>query len=42
MTVFQPQKSNISLHLPGLELSFRVNSEGLLESQQLRAVVDND
>lgn len=42
MTVFQPQRNNISLHLPGLELSFRVNSEGLLESQQLRAVVDSD
>ena len=42
MTVFQPQKNNISLHLPGLELSFRVNSEGLLESQQLRAVVDDN
>ena len=42
MTVFQPQMSNISLHLPGLELSFRVNSAGLLESQQLRAVIDVD
>ena len=42
MTVFQPQRSNISLHLPDLELSFRVNSEGLLESQQLRAKVDSD
>ena len=42
MTVFQPQKSNISLHLPGLELSFRVNSEGLLESQQLRATIDRN
>ena len=42
MTVFQPQKNNISLHLPGLELSFRVNSYGLLESQQLRAVIDVD
>ena len=42
MTVFQPQKSNISLHLPDLELSFRVNLEGLLESQQLRAVIDSD
>ena len=40
MTVFQPQRNNVSLHLPGLELSFRVNSEGLLESQQLRAVID--
>ena len=42
MTIFQPQKNNISLHLPGLELSFRVNSEGLLESRQLRAVIDSD
>lgn len=42
MTVFQPQRSNISVHLPDLELSFRVNSEGLLYSQQLRAVIDND
>ena len=42
MTVFQPQSKNVSLHLPGLELSFRVNSEGLLESQQLRAVIDSD
>lgn len=42
MTVFQPQRSNVSLHLPGLELSFRVNSDGLLESQQLRAVIDGD
>lgn len=42
MTVFQPQRTNVSLHLPGLELSFRVNSDGLLESQQLRAVVDSN
>lgn len=42
MTVFQPQRSNVSLHLPGLELSFRVNLEGLLESQQLRAVIDTN
>ena len=42
MTVFQPQRNNVSLHLPGLELSFRVNSEGLLESQQLRAVIDTN
>ena len=42
MTVFQPLSDNISLHLPGLELSFRVNSAGLLESQQLRAIVDSD
>ncbi|CAF9942696.1 MAG: hypothetical protein ALECFALPRED_009917 [Alectoria fallacina] len=42
MIVFQPQRNNISLHLPSLELSFRVNREGLLESQQLRAVIDSD
>ncbi len=42
MTVYQPQRNNISLQLPALELSFHVNSEGLLESQQLRAVIDSD
>ena len=42
MVVYQPQKSNISLQLPALELSFRVNFVGLLESQQLRAVIDSD
>ena len=42
MIVFQPEKSNLSLQLPGLELSFRVNFEGLLESQSLRAVIDRD
>ena len=42
MTVFQPQRSNVSLHLPGLELSFRVNPEGLLQSHELRAVIDSD
>ena len=42
MTVYQPGKGNLSLHLPELELQFRVNREGLLESQQLRAVVDLD
>ena len=42
MIVFQPEKSNLSLQLPGLELSFRVNFEGLLESQSLRAVIDRN
>ena len=42
MTVFQPQTKNVSLNLPGLELSFRVNSDGLLESQQLRAIIDRN
>ena len=42
MIVFQPEMSNLSLQLPGLELSFRVNFEGLLESRSLRAVIDRD
>lgn len=42
MIVFQPPFRNISLHLPSLELQFTVNSNGLLESHQLRAVVDNN
>ena len=42
MTVYQPEKANLSLHLPKLELSFRVHQCGLLESQQLRAIVDQD
>ena len=42
MVVYQPQKSNISLQLPGLELSFQVNSGGLLESRQLRAMIDSN
>ena len=42
MIVYQPEKSNLSLQMPHLELAFRVNREGLLESQQLRAVIDSD
>jgi len=42
MIIFQPQKWNISVDLPELELHFAVNREGLLESRQLRAVIDND
>ena len=42
MIVFQPEKGNLSLQLPSLELSFYVNFEGLLESQALRAVIDRD
>ncbi|KAL8991444.1 MAG: hypothetical protein Q9169_007868, partial [Polycauliona sp. 2 TL-2023] len=39
MIVFQPlnSKSNLTVNLPGLELSFRVSFDGLLESRQLRA-----
>ena len=40
--VFQPQKSNLSVRLPVLDLSFRVNGQGLLESQQLQAMVDTN
>lgn len=42
MIIFQPSKNNIRLDLPGLELTFRVNSDGLLESRQLRAFVDSN
>ena len=40
MTVFQPERANLSIHLPKLELYFRVNRDGFLESQQLRAAID--
>ena len=40
MIIFQPERNNLVVQLPALELSFRVNSAGLLQSQQLRAVVD--
>ena len=42
MVMHQPQFNNLSLKLPSLELSFRVNDQGLLESEQLGAVVDSD
>lgn len=42
MIVYQPEKGSLSLQLPGLELRFEVNREGLLESKQLRAAVDFD
>lgn len=40
MTLFQPERRNLTLHLPNLELFFTVNREGLLESSQLKAAVD--
>ncbi|KAL8785599.1 MAG: hypothetical protein Q9213_003253 [Squamulea squamosa] len=42
MVVYQPLnlKSNLTVNLPGLELTFRVSFDGLLESRQLRAYVD--
>ena len=42
MVIYQPEKKNISLRLPGLELEFKVNHEGLLESRQLQSVIDRD
>ncbi|KAL8686471.1 MAG: hypothetical protein Q9224_005438, partial [Gallowayella concinna] len=42
--VYQPldPQSHLVLDLPRLELSFRVSSQGLLESRQLRAYIDED
>lgn len=42
MIVFQPEKSALSVTLPTLEIHFWVNSEGLLQSQQLQSVIDDD
>ncbi|KAL8728585.1 MAG: hypothetical protein Q9166_005318 [cf. Caloplaca sp. 2 TL-2023] len=44
MVVYQPidPRSNITVNLPGLELTFRVSFDGLLGSRQLRAFVDMD
>ncbi|KAL9002774.1 MAG: hypothetical protein Q9188_004316 [Gyalolechia gomerana] len=44
MVVYQPlnARSNLTVDLPGLELTFRVGAYGLLESRQLRANVDID
>jgi len=42
LIIFQPEKRNLSLKLPKLEMSFTVNSQGLLESRQLRAVIDDN
>lgn len=44
MIVYQPLnvKSNLTVDLPSLELTFRVSSDGLLVSRQLRAYIDMD
>ena len=42
MVIFQPRKNNVTVSLPSLELSFAVNADGLLESQQLRAMIDSN
>ena len=40
--VFQPPTRALAVHLPNLEISFFVNHRGLLESPQLRAVIDDN
>lgn len=44
MVVYQPlsPKSNLTVNLPDLELTFRVTFDGLLASPQLRAYIDSD
>ncbi|KAL9020409.1 MAG: hypothetical protein Q9185_002383 [Variospora sp. 1 TL-2023] len=44
MVIYQPlnTRSNLTVDLPALELTFRVSFDGLLESRQLRAFVDMD
>ncbi|KAI4090472.1 MAG: hypothetical protein LQ344_004696 [Seirophora lacunosa] len=44
MIIYQPlnPRSNLTVDLPALELTFRVSFDGLLESPQLRAFVDMD
>ncbi|WEW59693.1 hypothetical protein PRK78_005173 [Emydomyces testavorans] len=42
LTVFQPRFQPLSVELRRLELSFEVNSRGLLQCQQLRAEIDPD
>lgn len=42
MIVFQPEKANLTVELPNLELRFRVGFDGLLASPQLRAFIDSN
>ena len=42
MMVFQPLRSNLRLKLTKLELSFRVNTAGLLECDELKSIVDTN
>lgn len=42
LTVFQPEKGNLSVELRRLELSFYVNVDGLLACRQLCAEIDPD
>ena len=40
--VYQPQKGNLKVHLQNLKIEFSVNRSGSLESQQLRAAIDEN
>ena len=42
LLVFQPRDDGISVSMPRLDLTFFVNSQGLLQSRELNAVVDRD
>ena len=42
LTIFQPERGNLSVEMRRLELSFFVNAGGLLQSKQLRSVIDRD
>lgn len=42
LTVFQPEKGNLSVELRRLELSFYINVDGLLACRQLSAEIDPD
>ena len=39
---FQPRSRPLTVQLPKLEISFFVNDQGLLQSPQLRAMIDDD
>lgn len=40
LTIFQPEKGNLTVELRRLELSFFINSKGLLECRQLSSEID--
>ncbi len=42
LLVYQPSKRYLSMHLQNLKLDFSINRNGLLECQQLRAIIDDN
>lgn len=42
LLLYQPAFGNLAVQLPKFELTFRVDSEGLLECDQLKSVIDNN